>query len=75
MVAYGKSGEFFGLILPHGMLELTAVFIAAGVGLRIGWALIAPPPGLTRARSHGGGGPRRRCWSRSDWCWCCSSAA
>ncbi|HEY7813951.1 MAG TPA: stage II sporulation protein M, partial [Nakamurella sp.] len=45
MVAYGKSGEFFGLILPHGMLELTAVFIAAGAGLRIGWAFIAPPPG------------------------------
>src|ERR1039457_7019746 len=27
MAAYGKSGEFFGLILPHGMLELSAVFL------------------------------------------------
>ena len=42
MSAYGHGRPFFGLILPHGMLELTAVFIGAGVGLRIGWSLIAP---------------------------------
>jgi uncharacterized membrane protein SpoIIM required for sporulation len=51
MVAYGHGGEFFGLILPHGMLELTTVFIAAGAGMRIGWAFIAPGRGLTRARA------------------------
>jgi len=33
---------FFGLILPHGMLELTSVVIAGGAGLRLGWALIDP---------------------------------
>ncbi|HEX2026574.1 MAG TPA: stage II sporulation protein M [Nitriliruptorales bacterium] len=34
--------RFWGLILPHGLLELTAVFIAGGVGLRLGWAVIDP---------------------------------
>ena len=38
----GRLPEFFGLILPHGLLELTAVFIASGTGLRIGWTLIEP---------------------------------
>jgi uncharacterized membrane protein SpoIIM required for sporulation len=33
---------FFGGILPHGFLELTAVFIAGGAGLRLGWTLIDP---------------------------------
>lgn len=38
----GKLGEFFGLILPHGMLELTSVVVAGGAGLRLGWSLISP---------------------------------
>jgi uncharacterized membrane protein SpoIIM required for sporulation len=41
-IANGEGGRFFGLILPHGLLELTAVTIAAAAGLRIGWALLAP---------------------------------
>jgi len=44
MTAHGKTAEFFGLILPHGMLELTAVFVAAGVGLRLCWSWIDPGP-------------------------------
>lgn len=44
MVAYGKGGEFFTLILPHGMLELSAVFLAAAAGLRLGWTIIDPGP-------------------------------
>jgi uncharacterized membrane protein SpoIIM required for sporulation len=44
MVAAGKTGIFFGLIAPHGILELTAVFVAAGAGLRLGWTLIDPGP-------------------------------
>ena len=44
MAAYGKTGEFFGLILPHGMLELSAVFLAAAAGLRLGWTIIDPGP-------------------------------
>lgn len=42
MAAYGRLDLFFGLILPHGLLELTAVFVAAGVGLRLGWTILAP---------------------------------
>jgi uncharacterized membrane protein SpoIIM required for sporulation len=50
MLGAGKGAVFFGLILPHGMLELTCVFIAGGIGLRTGWAWIAPGQ-LPRARS------------------------
>lgn len=42
MVSYGHGGEFFGLILPHGILELTAVFVAAGCGLRLFWSWVEP---------------------------------
>jgi uncharacterized membrane protein SpoIIM required for sporulation len=44
MAAAGRSGEFFGLITPHGLLELTAVFVASGAGLRLGWTLVDPGP-------------------------------
>ena len=40
--AFGKAGAFWALILPHGLLELTAICIAAGAGLRMGWSLIDP---------------------------------
>ena len=42
MAAAGRTDVFFGLILPHGLLELTAVFVAAGTGLRLGWTVIDP---------------------------------
>lgn len=42
MLGAGKAGVLFGLLLPHGMLELTAVFVASGIGLRTGWAWVAP---------------------------------
>jgi len=51
MIAYGKSDVFFGLITPHGLLELMAVFVAGGVGLRVGWSWIAPGRGRTRAQA------------------------
>jgi uncharacterized membrane protein SpoIIM required for sporulation len=44
MIVHGKGTLFFGLILPHGMLELTAVFLAAATGLRLGWTVIDPGP-------------------------------
>jgi uncharacterized membrane protein SpoIIM required for sporulation len=44
MIGHGKAGVFFGLITPHGLLELTAVFVATAAGLRLGWSWIAPGP-------------------------------
>ncbi len=44
LVSHGKAAEFFGLILPHGILELTAVFIAAALGLRLFWSWVDPGP-------------------------------
>ncbi len=44
MFAYGKGDIFFGLILPHGLLELTAVYLACAGGMRLGWTIIDPGP-------------------------------
>ncbi|KAB1910565.1 stage II sporulation protein M [Micromonospora sp. AMSO31t] len=51
MVSYGRADVFFGMITPHGLLELTGIFVAAGVGLRTAWAWIAPPAQLSRGRA------------------------
>ncbi|HEX6681276.1 MAG TPA: stage II sporulation protein M [Candidatus Limnocylindrales bacterium] len=51
MVGAGHGDTFFGLIAPHGFLELTALFISVGLGMRMGWAWIEPGPVLTRAQS------------------------
>ena len=40
--AADDAAHFWGLILPHGLLELTAVFIAGGAGLKLGWSAIQP---------------------------------
>jgi len=40
--AAGKAPEFWSLVLPHGFLELIAICIAGGAGLRMGWALVDP---------------------------------
>lgn len=50
MAVYGDLGVFFGLILPHGLMELTAVFVAGGTGLKLFWAWVAPGR-RTRARA------------------------
>lgn len=38
----GQADKFWGLILPHGLLELSAVVVAGAAGLRIGWTVIDP---------------------------------
>ena len=40
--AAGQQPKFWGLILPHGLLELSAVIIAGAAGLRLGWTVIDP---------------------------------
>ena len=42
MIRHDRGGLFWGLILPHGLLELTAVFIAGGVGFRLFWSWVEP---------------------------------
>ncbi|MCJ1678868.1 stage II sporulation protein M [Streptomyces sp. APSN-46.1] len=49
MASAGRLDVFLGLILPHGLLELTVVFVAAGTGLRLGWTVIDPGPRTRRA--------------------------
>ncbi|MGW3657817.1 stage II sporulation protein M [Streptomyces sp. NPDC005151] len=49
MSSAGRLDTFLGLVLPHGLLELTAVFVAAGTGLRLGWTVIDPGPQTRRS--------------------------
>lgn len=51
MVGNDRSDVFLGLLLVHGLLELSCIFVAAGVGIRIGWAWIAPGPLRTRGQA------------------------
>jgi len=41
---HGLSIQFWSFVLPHGSLELTAVFIAGAAGLVLGHCLIDPGP-------------------------------
>ena len=70
MIRHDRGSLFFGLILPHGLLELTAVFVAAGVGLRLFWSWVAPGTGHARRPSRPRDG-RPAAWR---WVWpSCSS--
>lgn len=42
MSSLDELDTFFLYILPHGFMELTAIFIAGAAGLRIFWAWVAP---------------------------------
>ncbi|UJP39519.1 stage II sporulation protein M [Cellulomonas palmilytica] len=50
MSAHGALDVFLTLIAPHGLLELTAVFVAGAAGLKVFWAWVAPGP-RTRGRA------------------------
>lgn len=50
MQTHGESAQFWGLILPHGLLEIAAIIVAGGAGLRLSWTIIAPGD-RTRARA------------------------
>ena len=59
MAHAGKTDVLLGLLTPHGLLELTAVFLAGAVGMRLGWTVISPgtAPGAGARRAGAGGGP------------------
>jgi uncharacterized membrane protein SpoIIM required for sporulation len=42
MFQAGKGDILLGLLLPHGLLELTAVFLSGAAGMRLGWSVISP---------------------------------
>lgn len=42
MAAHGELDLFLTLIAPHGLLELTCIFVAGAAGLRLFWTLIDP---------------------------------
>ncbi len=44
MFDHHRASLFFGMLLPHGLLELTAVFVAAASGLRLFWSWVEPGP-------------------------------
>lgn len=50
MVTRGHGTVFFAYLLPHGLLEITAVLVAAAAGMRLFWSWVAPGP-LPRAES------------------------
>jgi len=39
---YGVSLNFWAFVLPHGVIELTAIVISGGAGFKIGYSLINP---------------------------------
>jgi uncharacterized membrane protein SpoIIM required for sporulation len=44
MAAHGELGLFLQLIAPHGLLELTSIFVAGAAGLKIFWTWVDPGP-------------------------------
>lgn len=42
LAARGAGANFWGFVVPHGVFELTAIFMAAGGGLMLGAALLSP---------------------------------
>ncbi|WP_273379012.1 stage II sporulation protein M [Symbiobacterium thermophilum] len=53
----GLSFSFWALILPHGVLELMALFLAGAAGFCLGWPLVAPGR-LTRGAAFRSGARR-----------------
>ena len=50
MAKFGYLDLFFQLILPHGLLELTAIFVAGAAGLKLFWTMV-DPGGRPRGRA------------------------
>ena len=50
MAKFDYLDLFFQLILPHGLLELTAIFVAGAAGLKLFWTMV-DPGGRPRGRA------------------------
>lgn len=44
MLEFDRGDVFLAWILPHGLLELTCIFVAGAAGLHVFWAWVAPGP-------------------------------
>lgn len=42
MIAQGRGDVFLEFVAPHGLLELTSIFVAAAAGLHVFWSWVAP---------------------------------
>lgn len=42
MIAVGYQASFFGFVVSHAAIELTAIVISGGAGLKLGYALLSP---------------------------------
>lgn len=42
MFAYDRGADFILYILPHGQLEMTAIFVACAAGLHMFWSWVVP---------------------------------
>lgn len=38
----GAADRFWGFILPHGMLEISAIIVAGGAALQLAWSILVP---------------------------------
>ncbi len=39
---HDRAADLIAIVAPHGVLELSAIFICGGAGLMLGWALVSP---------------------------------
>ncbi len=44
LLSRGVAGNLLTFILSHGFLELSAIFLSGGAGLRFAWAILHPGP-------------------------------
>lgn len=42
MTVVHQHHNYWPALLPHGVVEMTAIFIAGGAGLSLGWAILCP---------------------------------
>lgn len=42
MHSHDRGALFWGLILPHGLLEISSIIVAGAAGLMLAWAIISP---------------------------------